>query len=79
MPERLSKALQQMEARAIALLARREYTRAELARRLARLVAAGYSVFGEPGSGDLAAELLRAQYLCMQYIHLMDDSGEVLS
>jgi hypothetical protein len=27
-------------------------------------------------SADPAAAVLRAQYLCMQYEHLLDDSGE---
>lgn len=52
--------------------------RTELARRLERLAAAGYSVFAHVDSVDLAAALLRAQYLCMQYIQLMDDSGDAL-
>lgn len=60
--------------------------RIELERRFARLVAAGFSVFGEPvdgshaaGSTGLATELLRAHYLCLQYIHLVDDSAETPS
>ena len=44
--------------------------------RLTRLAAAGFSVFGNCVSADTATDVLRAQYLCMQYEHLLDDSGE---
>jgi len=50
--------------------------RDELERRLTRLASAGFSAFGNCRSGDVAADVLRAQYLCMQYEHLLDDSGE---
>jgi hypothetical protein len=52
--------------------------RDELGHRLTRLAAAGFSAFGNCTSGDAAADVLRAQYLCMQYEHLLDDSGEQL-
>jgi hypothetical protein len=44
--------------------------------RLTRLASAGFSAFGNCFSADTAADVLRAQYLCMQYEHLLDDSGE---
>jgi len=50
----------------------------ELERRLTRLASAGFSAFGNCRSGDAAADVLRAQYLCMQYEHLLDDAGELL-
>jgi hypothetical protein len=50
--------------------------RDELKGRLTRLAAAGFSAFGNCISADIAADVLRAQYLCMQYEHLLDDSGE---
>lgn len=53
--------------------------RDEFERRLTRLAAAGFSAFGNCISGDSAADVLRAQYLCMQYEHLLDDSGEQLA
>jgi hypothetical protein len=53
--------------------------RDELKGRLARLAAAGFSAFGKCISADTAATVLRAQYLCMQYEHLLDDSGEPLA
>jgi hypothetical protein len=43
--------------------------------RLTRLAAAGFSLFGNCVSADTATDVLRAQYLCMQYEHLLDDSG----
>lgn len=51
----------------------------ELTRRLGRLSAAGFSVFGSAAAGEATAEVLRAQYLCMQYEHLLDDSAEGLA
>ena len=53
--------------------------RDELERRLTRLTAAGFAAFGNRLSADTAADVLRAQYLCMQYEHLLDDSGEQLA
>ena len=53
--------------------------RDELESRLTRLAAAGFSAFGKCISADTAAAVLRAQYLCMQYEHLLDDSGEPLA
>jgi len=50
--------------------------RDELERRLTRLVSAGFSAFGNCISADAAADVLRVQYVCMQYEHLLDDSGE---
>jgi hypothetical protein len=50
--------------------------RDELERRFTRLASAGFSAFGNCMSADPAAAVLRAQYLCMQYEHLLDDSGE---
>ena len=52
--------------------------RDELEHRLTRLASAGFSAFGNCVSGDAAADVLRAQYLCMQYEHLLDDAGEQL-
>lgn len=51
--------------------------RTELASRLSRLHAAGFTAFASTTGPDAAGELLRAQYLCLQYEHLLDDSGEV--
>ncbi len=51
----------------------------ELQARLKRLVSAGFSAFGTCISADTAADVLRAQYLCMQYEHLIDDSSEQLA
>jgi hypothetical protein len=53
--------------------------RDELEGRLTRLAAAGFAAFGNWISADTAADVLRAQYLCMQYEHLLDDSGEHLA
>jgi hypothetical protein len=56
--------------------------RDELTGRLARLSAAGFSVFESVAGGDgldTSSDLLRAQYLCMQYEHLLDDSAEPLA
>ena len=53
--------------------------RDELERRLTRLASAGYSAFGNCISIDTSAAVLRAQYLCMQYQHLLDDSAEQLA
>jgi hypothetical protein len=53
--------------------------REELKGRLTRLAAAGFSAFGNCISADTAADVLRAQYLCMQYVHLLDDSAEQLA
>jgi hypothetical protein len=53
--------------------------RDELKGRLERLAAAGFAAFGKCISADTAATVLRAQYLCMQYEHLLDDSGEPLA
>jgi hypothetical protein len=50
--------------------------RDEFRGRLTRLASAGFSAFGNCFSADTAADVLRAQYLCMQYEHLLDDSGE---
>jgi len=51
--------------------------RSELAARGKRLHAAGFTAFASAGSTeDAAADLLRAQYLCLQYEHLLDDSDE---
>jgi hypothetical protein len=50
--------------------------RTELALRLGRLHAAGFTAFVARPDTDAAGELLRAQYLCLQYEHLLDDSGE---
>jgi hypothetical protein len=50
--------------------------RDEFKGRLTRLASAGFSAFGNCFSADTAADVLRAQYLCMQYEHLLDDSGE---
>lgn len=51
--------------------------RGELARRGERLSAAGLTAFGGVGSSDdTAADLLRTQYLCLQYEHLLDDGDE---
>ncbi|HEY6126168.1 MAG TPA: hypothetical protein VIV63_16060 [Steroidobacteraceae bacterium] len=48
--------------------------RSELAARAARLSGAGFTAFrGVGSSADAAADLLRAQYLCLQYEHLLDD------
>jgi hypothetical protein len=53
--------------------------RDELERRLTRLASAGFSAFGNCNFADAAADVLRAQYLCMQYEHLLDDSVEQLA
>jgi hypothetical protein len=50
--------------------------RDELQSRFTKLAAAGFSAFGKCISADTAADVLLAQYLCMQYEHLLDDSGE---
>jgi hypothetical protein len=50
--------------------------RDEFKARLTRLANAGFSAFGNCISTNTAADVLRAQYLCMQYEHLLDDSGE---
>jgi SWIM zinc finger len=50
--------------------------RDEFKGRLTRLASAGFSAFGNCISADTAVDVLRAQYLCMQYEHLLDDSGE---
>jgi hypothetical protein len=49
--------------------------RTELASRLSRLHTAGFTAFASTTGPDAADELLRAQYLCLQYEHLLDDSG----
>ncbi|MES1264951.1 MAG: hypothetical protein ABUU24_04770, partial [Variovorax sp.] len=49
----------------------------ELAARCERLSAAGFTAFQFVGASDSAAAgLLRAQYLCLQYEHLLDDGEE---
>ena len=50
--------------------------RQELNAQRARMDAAGFTAFrGAERGNDAAGELLRAQYLCMQYEHLLDDSA----
>jgi hypothetical protein len=46
---------------------------------LTRLGAAGLSVFPQCATGDTSTCLLRAQYLFLQYGHLLDDSSEQLA
>ena len=49
----------------------------ELAQQRERMDAAGFTAFRGQGQGeDAAGELLRVQYLCLQYEHLLDDAGE---
>jgi hypothetical protein len=49
--------------------------RTELASRLGRLHAAGFTAFATTMEPDAAEGLLRAHYLCLQYVHLVDDSA----
>ena len=46
---------------------------------LARLTAAGFSVFPQCVTGETSACVLRAQYLFLQYEHLLDDSSEQMA
>ncbi len=50
--------------------------RNELQQQRERMDAAGFTAFRGTRGEDAAAELLRAQYLCLQYEHLLEDSGE---
>jgi hypothetical protein len=50
--------------------------RTELAASRARLDAAGFTAFRGGREEDAAGELLRTQYLCLQYEHLLDDADE---
>jgi hypothetical protein len=45
----------------------------QLKGRRERLAAAGFSVFSHAQETDPACEILRAHYLCLQFVHLIDD------
>jgi len=51
----------------------------EFARRLTRMASAGFSAFTNLSSRDPAVDVLRAQYVCMQYEHLIGGTAEQLA
>ena len=51
----------------------------EFAHRLTKLASAGFSAFANLSSRDPAVDVLRAQYVCMQYEHLIGGTAEQLA